>query len=424
MTRGRDWLAFATDLRLDDLTSTSFEGRLAGKPKAQQGYARDHGPGGQQLGLGLVVNRDGFPRGFEALAGHTRDAATLTPLLTALEQRGGGARRVGGFDRGMATEDQLRHGRQSQRVYVAAVRRAVTRPYLEAIRRGPWRCLGAAGPDEPTLEVQLWPDQERDGIRERWWLCRSAGGHLKERPMVQTRLTKARQRLTRRQAQVAAGTFPSRDVLPRRARPALGRRPDLRGIFTWAVQRTADAQELRLADNAAARQEVRDLQGVSWLRTTATARTPAARWHTSLLRTRVEAAVRNLHTDLCLRPIFPSKEARGDAHVWFAVLAYALSVARHLRHRRAGGQLPTAALLEELPRVPLAAWWFRTTDGEWLRFERASAPSAAPPALLDTLGWPIPEAYQPPNLDTDPARLECQHGTKIPEFQGLWPSNW
>jgi len=157
VTRGRDWLAFATDLRLDDLTSTSFEGRLAGKPKAQQGYARDHGPGGQQLGLGLVVNRDGFPRGFEALAGHTRDAATLTPLLTALEQRGGGARRVGGFDRGMATEDQLRHGRQSQRVYVAAVRRAVTRPYLEAIRRGPWRCLGAAGPDEPTLEVQLWP---------------------------------------------------------------------------------------------------------------------------------------------------------------------------------------------------------------------------------------------------------------------------
>ena len=37
--------------------------------------------------------------------------------------------------------------------------------------------------------------------------------------------------------------------------------------------------------------------------------------------TRVEAAFRDLKTDLVLRPIFHHKEERADAHVLFAVLA-------------------------------------------------------------------------------------------------------
>jgi hypothetical protein len=155
--------------RLDNLRppDTYCEGRRAGNPQAQRGYARDHRPDGKHLCLGLVVNRDGGPLGFESRAGNTRAAATLTLLITALEQRCGGARRVGCFDRGMAAEDNRRHGRQTQRVYWCAVRRAVTRQYLEASRRGPWQCLRADGHDAPTLAVQRLPDQEPDGVRER-----------------------------------------------------------------------------------------------------------------------------------------------------------------------------------------------------------------------------------------------------------------
>ena len=321
VARGRDLCAFTNDLLLYDRTSTYCEGRRAGNPTAQRGYARDHRPDGKHLCLGLVVNRDGGPLGFESRAGNTRAAATLTLLITALEQRCGGARRVGCFDRGMAAEDNRRHGRQTQRVYWCAVRRAVTRQYLEASRRGPWQCLRADGHDAPTLAVQRLPDQEPDGVRERWLLCRSAGGHLKEQQMFATRLAKARQRLARRQAQAAAGTFMSRDVIQRRARQAVGRPHDLRGIFAWDAQRTADGQELRVEESATAIQDVRDLQGVYLVRATVTELTPAELWHRYMLPTRVEAAFRNLKTDLCLRPIFHSKEARGDAHVLFAVLA-------------------------------------------------------------------------------------------------------
>ncbi len=402
---GRDLFDFRNDLLLYDLTSTYFEGRLAGNPKAQRGYSRDHRPDCKQLCIGLVVNSDGFPLGYESLPGNARDAATLTPLIQALEERCGGTRRLVCFDRGMATEANLRHWRQTQRHYLCAVRRAVTRQYLSTIRQGPWQRVHAEHQGGPDIVVQALPDQEHDGVRERWLLCRSDGCQLKERQMFEARLLKARERLARLQAQVAAGTFTRAEVIHRKAKQAVGRTHDLRGIFTWTVQRRGGQRQLRVTENAAALADTRDLQGVYLLRTTDTELTLVALWHTYMLLTRVEAAFRNLKTDLCLRPIFHHKEARADAHVLFAVLAYALSVTIQLRHRRQGGELTTAALLEKLARVQLAELSFRTTQGELLRFERASVPSAEQQAILDTLAWPIPEPYLPPDLGTDPARL-------------------
>ena len=87
------------------------------------------------------------------------------------------------------------------------------------------------------------------------------------------------------------------------------------------------------------------------------------------------------------------------------MLAYALSVTIQLRYRQQGGELTTAALLEKLQPLQLAELSYQTSDGSRLCFERASVPSTAQQAILDALGWRIPEAYLPPNLDTDPARL-------------------
>jgi transposase len=405
VNQGRHLFAFTNDLLLYDLTSTYFEGRLAGNPKAQRGYSRDHRPDCKQLCIGLVVNSDGFPLGFESLPGNSRDAATLTPLIAALEARCGGTRRVVCFDRGMATEANLRHWRQTQRPYLCAVRRAVTRQYLALIRQGPWQAVRADSGGEALIAVQALPDQEHDGVRERWLLCRSAGCQQKERQMFAARLLKVRQRLTRLTAQVAAGTFTRAEVIERKAKQAVGRTHDMRGIFSWRLQRTPAGQELRVEEDAAAIEEHRDLQGVYLLRTTEATLAPVELWHTYMLLTRVEAAFRNLKSDLCLRPIFHHKEARADAHVLFAVLAYALSVTLQLRHRRGQGEQTTAVLLEVLERVQLAELSFRTAAGERLRFERASIPTAAQQGILDSLGWPIPEQYLPPDLDTEPARL-------------------
>jgi transposase len=284
------------------------------------------------------------------------------------------------------------------------VRRAVVRGHLDIIRHGSWQVLRQQD-GEPTIEVQELPSQCHEDVTERWLLCRSAGSHLKERQMFESRLAKARQKLARLQAQVTAGTFRQAEVIHRRARQAIGRTHDLRGIFTWEVQGRGASRTLQVHENAAAIQDQRDLQGVYLLRTTDTALSAAELWPTYMLLTRVEAAFRTLKTDLVLRPIFHHKENRGDAHVLFAVLAYALSVAIQLRHRRAGGALTTVALLEDLKRVQLAELSFQTLAGERLRFERSSVPTAEQAAVLDALGWPIPTRYLPPDLGTEPARL-------------------
>ena len=400
--QGRDLFSFDNDLVLYDLTSTYFEGRVDGNDKARRGYSRDHRPDCKQLCIGLAVNRDGFPLGYESLPGNARDAQTLTPMIETLETRCGGTRRLVCFDRGMSTEANLRHWRQTGRHYLCAVRRAVTRQHLPAIREGTWQTLER---DAEAIEVQELPRQECDGVTERWLLCRSAGCQRKERQMFERRLALARERLERLRGQVAAGTFTSADVIRRRVQTAIGRTRDLCGIFTGTVQGRGRRRQLVIVENVQALQDQLDLQGVYLLRTTDPDLGPDALWNTYMLLTRVEAAFRNLKTDLCLRPIFHHKEERADAHVLFAVLAYAMSITIQLRHRRAGGTLTTAALLETLEPLQLAELSFRTADGERLRFERASIPTAEQHAILTSLGWPIPHRFLPPNLDNDPARL-------------------
>lgn len=425
--QARDLFAFGNDLLLYDLTSTYFEGRLAHNAKAQRGYSRDHRPDCKQVCIGLAVNREGFPLGYESWAGNTRDAATLVPMIETLEARFGRSGRIVCFDRGMATEANLRLLRQSQRPYLCAARRAVVRQHLAVIRTGVWTVVRATPDHEPTIEVQELRDATPRGASadaapevtpggptaatvadeppERWLLCRSAGCRLKEQQMYSARLEKARTRLAKLQAQVVAGTFKTKSVIMTKAKKAVGRTHDLQGIFSFALRPTATGQELQVQESAAAIQDHTDLQGVYLLRTTVRALADADLWKTYMILTRVEAAFRTLKTDLCIRPIFHHKESRGDAHILFAVLAYAMSVTIQLRHRQQGTNQTTTALLEALQAIGLAELSFRTTDGNCLRFERAAVPSAAQQAILEALDWKIPEHYLPPNLEAEPRRV-------------------
>ena len=392
----RDLFHFQNDLLLYDLTSTYFEGRLDDNPKAQRGYSRDHRPDCKQLCIGLVVNRDGFPLGYESLPGNRADATTLLPMIQTLEARFGPCPRILCFDRGMATEANLRELRRTKRSYLCGSRRAVVRQHLPIIRSGPWTVVRSSATEQPTIEVHELPSTTAtDEPTERWLLCRSAGCRIKEQQMYDARLTKARQRVAKLQQQVVVGTFTTPHVILAKAKKAVGRTHDRQGIFSFELRRSDAGQHLEVAESAAAIQDERDLQGVYLLRTTVPAFAADELWHMYMLLTRVEAAFRNLKTDLSIRPIYHHKENRGDAHVLFAVLAYALSITIQLRYRQHGGDLTTPALLEMLQGVQRAERSYQTSDGHRLRFERAAVPSSAQQAILAALGWPIPERYLP-----------------------------
>ena len=153
------------------------------------------------------------------------------------------------------------------------------RQQLPVIRSGPWTVIRRAATEQAAIEVHELPSTTAtDEPTERWLLCRSAGCRLKEQQMYDARLAKARQRLVKLQQQVAAGTFTTPHVILAKAKKAVGRTHDLQGIFTFALRRVNEGQQLDVAESAAAIQDVRDLQGVYLLRTTVAAltRTSAA----------------------------------------------------------------------------------------------------------------------------------------------------
>jgi hypothetical protein len=76
-------------LYLYDLTSTYFEGEAASNPQAKRGYSRDKRPDCKQVLVGLVLDRDGFPKAHEVFEGNRQDRSTVNALLESLEKRTG-----------------------------------------------------------------------------------------------------------------------------------------------------------------------------------------------------------------------------------------------------------------------------------------------------------------------------------------------
>ncbi len=70
---------------LYDLTSTYFEGMCLLNSQAKRGYSRDKRFDAKQVVVGLVIDRDGFPKAHEIFPGNRKDSTTLTEMLDILE---------------------------------------------------------------------------------------------------------------------------------------------------------------------------------------------------------------------------------------------------------------------------------------------------------------------------------------------------
>lgn len=148
----------------------------------------------------------------------------------------------------------------------------------------------------------------------------------KERAMRQRKL----KRLWARLKQLSAMTLTREALLmklgaARQQAPSVWRLVDVElgtadGTFRYRLRR----DKLR---------QVRRREGRYLLRTNLTETDPAKLWSFYLQLVAVEEAFKNLKGDLAIRPIFHQREARIEAHIFIAFLAYCLHVtlARRLR---------------------------------------------------------------------------------------------
>ncbi len=134
---------------LYDLTSTYFEGAGRKNSQARRGYSRDRRPDCKQVVVGLVLDRDGFPKAHEVFDGNVQDRATVGQMLEELEKRTG---RKGGatvvVDRGMAYEENLKEIRHRGHHYIVGERsrRGISRWRSSRASRGGRRCCARLRP--------------------------------------------------------------------------------------------------------------------------------------------------------------------------------------------------------------------------------------------------------------------------------------
>jgi len=387
--RWRDMFNASFDVLLYDLTSTYFEANppFPEGDKRRHGYSRDHRPDCVQVVIALVVTPEGLPLGYEVLSGNTADSTTLRDFLERIVRQYGKARRIWLMDRGIPTEAVLTEMRAADppvRYLVGTPKGRLSRLEQELVEK-PWQEA------RPGVQVKLLP---QDG--ELYVFAESRDRVAKERAMRRRQL----KWLWKRLGQLAAMKL-SREELLMKLGSARSQAPTAWRLVTITVAKDSATFSYQL-DRDKLRQ-ARRREGRYLLRTNLTEDDPAQLWRCYLQLVAVEQAFKNLKGDLAIRPIFHQQEARIEAHIFVAFLAYALHVTLGRRlHALAPGLTPRS-VLEKFAAVQMIDVHVPTTDGRELVLTRYTEPEPELRLLLAKLRLDLP-TQPPPKIIAKTAR--------------------
>jgi hypothetical protein len=155
-----------------------------------------------------------------------------------------------------------------------------------------------------------------------------------------------------------------------------------KAAFTFAL----DRDKLRQA---------RRREGRYLLRSNLTGREPAEPWRFYIQLVEVEAAFKNLKSDLQLRPIYHQLEHRIEAHIFVAFLAYCLHVTLRARLKPLAPGLTARAVLDKFAGIQMLDVHFPTTDGRTLIMSRYTALTADQKLLVRQLKLDLPPQPAP-----------------------------
>ncbi len=369
--RWRDLFNVDFDVLLYDLTSTYFEANppFAEDDKRRYGHSRDHRSDCVQVVIALVVTPEGLPLAYEVLPGNTADSTTLRDFLERIERQYGKARRVWVMDRGIPTEATLAQMREADPPvhYLVGTPKGRLSKLEKDLLNKPWQEA------RPGVQVKLLPQDN-----ELYVFAQSADRVAKERAMR----TRQLKRLWARLAQLSAMTLTHQELLMKLG-AARSQYPTGWRLVEVKVHEQAPTFTYRL--NRAKLRQVRRREGRYLLRTNLTGRDPAELWRYYIQLTQVEEAFKNLKGDLAIRPIYHQSEARIEAHIFIAFLAYCLHVtlARQLRPHAPG--LTPRSVLDKFAAVQLIDVEIPTTDGRMITLTRYTEPESDLKLLLERL---------------------------------------
>ena len=360
---------------LYDLTSTYFEGQAETNPQAKRGYSRDKRPDCKQVLVGLVLDRDGFPKAHEIFEGNRQDRSTVDEMLRILEKRTGkhpGSTVV--VDRGMAYEENLEQIRAHGLHYLVAGRQSERNEWLDDFEQeADWeeviRIPSLRNPLQKKSRVQI---KRRQKGSELYILCLSEGREEKDRAIrekQQERLIKDLERLKRR---IETGHLKKTEKIHQAIGRLQERYPRVARYY-W-IQYQAQPQSLSWQEDIEKKAIAENLDGSYVLRTDRQDLTADEIWRTYMLLTRVETAFRSMKSPLMERPIFHHLKHRTQTHIFLCVLAYHLLAAIEKRFLDQGIHTSWWSIRQQLSTHQVATIVLPTSDGIVLRIRKGGTP--------------------------------------------------
>lgn len=387
----RERTLFNLDARLFlyDLTSTYFEGQALQNPQAQRGYSRDSRPDCKQVVVGLVLDRDGFPKAHEVFEGNRTDRTTVRDMLDALEERVGrpaGATVV--VDRGMAFADNLQQIKERGYHYLVASRPGERTEHLDDFEaEAGWQAIvrqpSPTNPGQRKTRVEVKRRVVEDEVHV---LCRSDGREAKDRAIREKHEQRLLADLRKLQTRVAKGRLKDATKI----HEAIGRLKERypRVARYYAIGYDAATARVTWAEDAEKKAVAQRLDGGYLLKTDRQDLTDEEIWRTYILLTRVEAAFRAMKSPLCERPIFHWLEHRVQTHIFLCVLAYHLLVAIEKLFLDAGIHTSWATLREELSTHQVVTVVLPASNGDVLKIRKGSTPEPRHKEIYATLHIP------------------------------------
>lgn len=402
--KGGELFGLTYDLVLYDVTSTFFEGTAAKNPSAQRGYSRDHRPDCVQVCIALVVDRSGFPLGYEVFPGNRHDSTTVKTIVRLVEKTYGRADRIWVMDRGMVSEANLAFLRQSGRRYIIGTPKAL----LKAFERD----LLADGWDTVREGVEVKTCAAPDGSADHFVLCRSQARQQKEQAMHARFEQRIEDGLTKLAASCTKRAWPV-GTIERRVGKLLGANTRAAGLFAVTVTELDGRAQVTWTRNTAWRDWATLSEGCYLLRSNIDDLPPADLWAAYIGLTQAEAAFRLQKSDLQLRPIWHQRLDRVKAHLLVCFLAFVLWKTLGQLCANAGLGDEPRRVVDELAQIMLVDVTVETTAGVTIRKRCVGQPTKLQATLLQHLQLPLPAHL---GVTAMPANVVEKSGKKMPEL--------
>lgn len=377
-------------LYLYDLTSTYFEGEMATNPQAKRGYSRDKRPDCKQVLVGLVLDRDGFPKAHEVFEGNRQDRTTVKEMLESVEKRvGRKANATVVVDRGMAYEGDLKEIRDRGYHYLVACRQSERTAWLaefeneegweEVLRTPSPRNLG-----QKKSQIHIQRRQKGDAV---YILCCSEGREAKDKAIREKQEQRLKADLQALQSRIEKGQLKTTAKIQEAIGRLKERYPRVARYYSMAYDEQQKSLVWREDQDKKAIAE--KLDGGYVLKTDRQDLADDDVWRTYMLLTRVEAAFRAMKSPLMERPIFHHLERRTQTHIFLCVLAYHLLVAIEKRFLDRDVHTSWWTLRQQLSTHQVVTIVLPTADGKILKIRKATTPEPTHKEIYATLNIPL-----------------------------------